>query len=112
MEGKTSLCIFPQILSEFYAIITDSKRISNPRNQEEAVAEIEKYLKAKHLLKFYPESDVVDIMLDLLRRYDIRKQEIFDTQLVAAMLSNNITRIYTFNRNHFSKFSEIEVLEP
>ena len=50
-------------------------------------------------------------MLDLLKRYDIRKQEIFDAQLVAAMLSNNVTRIYTFNRNHFSKFSEIQVLE-
>lgn len=112
LEGRISLCIFPQILSEFYAIITDSKRVSNPRNQEEAVGEIEKYLNAKHLLKFYPEPDVVDIMLELLRRYDIRRQEVFDAQLVAAMLSNGITRIYTFNRDHFSKFSEIEVLEP
>jgi len=37
-------------------------------------------------------------------RYKVRKQEIFDLQLVATMLSNNISRIYTYDQEHFSKF--------
>lgn len=110
--GEVSLCIFPQILSEFFAVITDSRRVNNPRTQEEAATEIEKYLKAEHLLKLYPGPDVMDIMLDLLRRYEIKKQEIFDLQLVATMLSNNIKRIYTFNGEHFVGFAEIETLKP
>lgn len=112
LGGDVALCVFPQILSEFFAIITDPRRVAIPRTQEEAVAEIEKYLGEAHLLKLYPGPDIMEIMLDLLRRYEIRKQEIFDLQLVAAMLSNNITRIYTFNRVHFEKFTEIEALEP
>jgi predicted nucleic acid-binding protein len=86
--------------------------VTNPRTQEEAVAEIEKYLKEEHLLKLYPGPDILDIMLDLLRHYEIKRQAIFDLQLVAAMLSNNIKRIYTFNQGHFEKFTEIEALEP
>lgn len=32
--------------------------------------------------------------------------------LVATMLSNGLTRLYTFNREDFSRFKEIEVLTP
>ncbi len=110
IQGEVSLCIFPQILSEFFAVITDSRRVDNPRTQEEAATEIEKHLKAEHVLKLYPGPDVMDIMLDLLRSYEIKKQEVFDLQLMATMLSNNIKRIYTFNRGHFDKFVEIETL--
>jgi len=112
LHGEVSLCVFPEIFSEFFAVITDSRRVHNPRTQEEAATEIEKYLKAEHLLKLYPGPDVMEIMLELLRRYEIKKQEIFDLQLVATMLSNNIKRIYTFNREHFDRFSEIETREP
>jgi uncharacterized protein len=112
IQGEVSLCIFPQIFSEFFAVITDSRRVNYPRTQEEAATEIEKYLKAEQMLKLYPGPDVMDIMLDLLRSYEIKKQEIFDLQLVATMLSNNIKRIYTFNRGHFDKFVEIETMVP
>jgi predicted nucleic acid-binding protein len=81
-------------------------------SQEEAIAEIEKYLGEEHLLKLYPGPDIIETMLDLLRRYEIKRQEIFDLQLVATMLSNNIKRIYTFNQEHFEKFTELEALEP
>ena len=112
LRGQVSLCIFPQILSEFFAVITDSKRVTNPRSQQEAITEIEKYFRSKQISKFPPGPDVIEIMLDLLNRYNIKKQEIFDLQLVATMLSNDITRIYTFNYGHFQKFKEIEALEP
>ncbi len=37
---------------------------------------------------------------------------LIDIQLVATMLGNGITRIYTFNRNDFAPFAELEVLAP
>jgi len=55
---------------------------------------------------------VIEITLDLLARYEIRKQEIFDVQLVATMLSNGVKRIFTFNQEHFAKFQEIEAVKP
>ena len=112
LRGEVPLCIFPQIFCEFFAIITDHRRVTNPRTQEETIVEVEKYLNEEHLLKLYPGPDTMEIMLDFLRRYEIKKQEIFDLHLVAAMLSNSIKRIYTFNRGDFEKFKEIEALEP
>lgn len=51
-------------------------------------------------------------IISLLKKYDIKKQEIFDTQLVATMLSNGVRRIYTFNKEDFKKYKEIKVITP
>jgi len=112
LKGEISLCVSPQILTEFFAIITDPKRVNNPRTCQEALIEIEKYLYSKNILKIYPGPDIIEKILDLLRRYEITRQEVFDLQLVATMLSNNITQIYTYNKSDFSKFKEIKVLSP
>lgn len=76
------------------------------------MAEMEKYLHAKNILKIYPGTEIIEKTLELLKRYKITKQEIFDLQLVATMLSNNITRLYSYNQADFSKFKEIVVLTP
>jgi predicted nucleic acid-binding protein len=31
LRGEISICVCPQVLIEFFAIVTDSKRVSNPR---------------------------------------------------------------------------------
>jgi predicted nucleic acid-binding protein len=41
----------------------------------------------------------------------VKQMEIFDLQLVATMISNQVKQIYTVNRDDFVKFTEIEVLE-
>lgn len=112
LKGEITLCICPQVLNEFFAIVTDPKRVANPRTQREAVAEVEKYLTSKNMLKIYPGPEIIGKTLDLLKNYEITKQEIFDLQLVATMLLNNVTRLYTYNPGDFSKFKEIKVLSP
>ena len=112
MRGEVTLCLFPQILYEFFAVVTDPRRVQNPRSQKEAAIEIERYYRSEHLLKLYPGPDLIRISLDLLKRYEVRKQEVFDLQLVATMLSNGINRIFTFNHDHFSKYKEIKALRP
>jgi predicted nucleic acid-binding protein len=112
LKGEVPICICPQVLKEFFAIVTDPKRVSSPRTKKEALLEIEKYLYAKNILKIYSGTEIIERMLDLLKRYQVTKQEIFDLQLVATMLSNNITCLYTYNHEDFAKFKEIEVLSP
>lgn len=111
LNGEINICVCPQILSEFFAIITSSNRVENPKSQKQALAELEKYLRADNIEKIYPGINFMDYLMDLLRRYKISRQEIFDAQLVAIMLSNGISKIYTFNKKHFSKFKEIKVLD-
>jgi len=112
LSKELPLCVCPQVLNEFFAVITNPKRVSSPRDQKEALLEMERYYHSKNILKIYPSSGIIERTTDLLRRYPVTRQEIFDVQLVATMLANNVTLLYTYNQSHFIKFREIEALAP
>lgn len=99
-------------MNEFFAIVTDPRRVRNPRSKNEALQEMEKYFLSKNILKIYSGPGILEGVLDLLKRYEVTKQDIFDLQLVATMLSNSVARLYTFNVDDFAKFKEIDVLAP
>jgi hypothetical protein len=50
--------------------------------------------------------------MDLLRRRPVTGADIFDLQLVAVMLANDVKRIYTFNAGDFEPFAELTVQQP
>ncbi len=54
----------------------------------------------------------VEGWLDLLRRHPATAADVFDLQIVASMLANGLTRIYTFNGDDFRIFAELTVQEP
>lgn len=56
--------------------------------------------------------DVVTRWTALIRQHPVKDSDIFDSQLVATMIGNDVSQIYTYNRSDFAKFSEIEVLTP
>jgi predicted nucleic acid-binding protein len=49
---------------------------------------------------------------DLAEKHGVTGADIFDLQLVATMLENGVRRIYTFNREDFERFAELEVIMP
>lgn len=112
LRGEMPLCICPQVLMEFYAVITNPKRVTHPISPEQALAEVEKYFTRKWIAKIYPKEDTLTITIDLLKKYRVKRMEIFDLQLAATMLSNGVLHIYTFNQADFSKYSEITALIP
>jgi hypothetical protein len=52
--------------------------------------------------------DVVDRWVALLRQHPVTGRQVFDAQLVAAMLGNGMTRLYTFNRTDFECFAGLQ----
>jgi toxin-antitoxin system PIN domain toxin len=112
LRGETELCICPQVLFEFFAVVTNPRRVTSPINSEAATQEIERYLRARNILKIYPKDDILNITVELLKKYGAREKDIFDLQLAATMLSNNVTRLYSYNLDDFIKIKEIEVLAP
>jgi toxin-antitoxin system PIN domain toxin len=112
-RGEVHLMVTPQVLMEFFAVITSPRRVTTPRSSEEARAEVEKYARADNILKIYPDSTALERTIELLQRHpQVARQEIFDLFLVATMMANGITRIYTYNQQHFTRFAGIEVLTP
>jgi len=71
------------------------------------------HLQVPTILKIYPGEDIINRVLTLLQQHpQITRQDIFDCVLVATMQTHGIRRIYTYNRQHFTPFVDIEVLTP
>ncbi len=111
-KGEIAICVTPQVLFEFYAVITDPRRVNQPLNSLEAVKEINIYLKHPKIKKIYQGPDIVERVTALLEKYKITRQKIFDALIVATMISNDIKKICTYDTDQFSRFDEIEVLTP
>jgi uncharacterized protein len=112
-RGEIPLVVTPQVLMEFFAVITSHRRVTTPRSPEEARAEVEKYVRAVNIVKIYPDHTALERTIELLQHHpQVARQEIFDLFLVATMLASGVTRIYTYNQQHFTRFAGIEVLTP
>lgn len=112
LNGETHFYLTPQILAEFFAIITDPRRVSPAHTHKDAFQEVEKYLNAPGFILLPTPAEVVVKWIELGRQHPMKSQEIFDVQIVASMLLHNIHTIYTFNKADFEKFEEIEVIVP
>jgi predicted nucleic acid-binding protein len=104
-QGEIPLVITLQVLMEFFAVITSPRRVTTPRSSDEARVEVEKYVRANDILKIYPDRAALEQTLDLLQQHPhVTRQDIFDLFLVATMMANGVTRIYTYNQQRFAQF--------
>ena len=114
-NGEIPLCISPQVLGEFFTYLTrkDGRGLERPLPPEEASAEVRKYLDSEHIQVIHSTPATWPLILDsLLKQRPVSGAGIYDLQLAATMLSNGVTRIYTFNTKDFEPLSGIEVLNP
>ncbi len=109
-DSSTTLYVTSQILCEFYSIVTNARRVPEPRSADDALRAIASLLTFLHVLPI--PARTVEGWLDLLRRHPVTGGDIFDLQIVATMQANGIQRIYTFNNDDFKVFSELAVSIP
>ncbi len=108
-----SFCIAPQNLVEFFAVVTDPRRITQPRTSDEALQAIDDMLALPGLTLLPVPIDLIDRWKQLLRQQPLTvRKRAFDTQLVATMLGNQVTRIYTHNVADFQVFPQLQVVTP
>ena len=112
IAGNLDACISLQNLWELYAVVTDLKRVSNPLSPQQARQDIRQYLSCQNIEKLTVRESTIILALKLAKKYSIRKQNIYDTQLVATMLENGIGKILTHNVKHFTKYGEIQAEDP
>ncbi len=109
-DTPATLYVTSQILCEFYAIVTNARRVPKPRSSADALAAISGMVAFLRVLPV--PVNAVDEWMGLLRRRPVIGGDIFDLQIVATMKLNGIRRIYTFNIDDFKAFTEIEALTP
>ena len=112
LRGEIQGCLTPQNLYEYFAVVTDSKEVDFPLSPEEAISEVEKYFQVNTFKMIFPKPTTTDRVITLIKKYKIKRQEIFDIQLVATMLDYGIKNIVTRNDKHFKMISEITTINP
>ncbi|MFN8625221.1 MAG: PIN domain-containing protein [Candidatus Binatia bacterium] len=111
-EDEAALCMAPQTVAEFYAVVTNPRRVSAPFSPAEALAEIDTLLALPGLALLTVPSDLVQRLTQLPRRRPALGRQVFDLQRVATMLGNGVRRNYSFNTKDFEPFQELDVIVP
>lgn len=107
-----NLCVAPQNLVEFYAVVTDPRRVTPSRTPDEALQAIDDFLALPGLTLLAVPKDLIARWAQLLRQSPTTRKRAFDTQLVATMLGNGVPAIYTFNVADFRQFHQVQVFSP
>ena len=111
LSGELEAAITLQILAEYYAVITDPRRVDHPLTPEEAREQIEALLAGE--IQLLPlQEGTSHRLVELGERYEIRAQEIYDAQVVATLLEGGIPLLWTANEQDFRRYQEIEVHNP
>lgn len=111
-DSGRPLCVTSQVLAEFYAVATRADHVSVPRTPLEVLAAIDQIIAMPNVILLPAPGDLVGRWMQLAQEHPVTGATIFDVQLTATMLGNDVHRIYTYNTADFAWCSELEVLLP
>ena len=105
-------CLTPQVLTEFYAVVTNPRRVTEAKSPGEALDVIDTFLSLPGIILLSVPLDIVAQWMRLLRQHPVAGPDVFDVLLAATLRSHGVTRLYTFNRADFERFDDLNVLTP
>jgi predicted nucleic acid-binding protein len=106
-DNNYNVYISSQILREFLVISTNNKFFEKPLTIDAALSKVDEYRKNFEVL--YGSELSMTKLKHLISKYQICKQDIHDTNIVATMLAHQLKEIYTFNVKDFRFYEEIRL---
>ena len=100
------------MLAEFFAVVTNPKRVTPAKTPEEALQAIERFLALPGLILLPLPAAVVSRWVQLVRSRPVKGGEVFDLQAAAAMFAHGIETVYTYNGSDFQGIPGITAKEP
>ena len=107
-----ALCLTPQVLAEFYAVVTNPRRVTEAQSPAVALETIGLFLALPGMTLLPFPLDIARRWMALLRQHPVSGRKVFDVQLAATILGHGVRKLHTFNRADFAPFAEIEILTP
>ncbi len=112
LDAGEELALVPQVLAEFLHIVTDANRFQRPLAMEEALARARFWWSAREVRHVYPTAESTALFLEWMRRYQLGRKRLLDTQLAAVLWTAGVRRILTSNARDFSVFRDFQILSP
>ncbi len=98
-----------QNIFETLRVLTHPK-FPNPMKSHEAIEAVDRILKAGEVVT--PDHRTYQIALELIKKYNLSSDKVFDAYLVATCLSSSIDTVVTDNVRDFKIFPQIQVINP
>ncbi len=108
-ENLNNLEIAHQNIFETLRVLTHPK-FPSPMRIDKALEAIEEILKVSKIIS--PDYRTHNITLELIRKYKLMADQIFDAYLTATAISNGINVIATDNTRDFKKFTQVKTFNP
>ena len=108
--GKVRAVIVPQNLTEYYATVTNSKKVPIPMTNKTAIEQMEKLLRSS-LKLVYPNNRTTKLFIELLGLVGVKAQRVYDIFLAATLLSNGIRTLITENKEDFAGIKDLKTID-
>ena len=102
-EGGDAWCIPSPCLHEFYAIVTHPKIFSPPSSSEQAIVQIDEWLKSPSVFTPSEGKHYWSILKRLLSHGKVIGPLVHDARVAAICMESGITELWTADRD-FSRF--------
>lgn len=108
-DNLDNLELAHQNIFETLRVLTHPK-FPNPMKPKDAIVALERIMEVCMII--HPDYRTHQIALELVKKYQISSDKIFDGYLVATALANGITEIATDNIKDLKRFKEMQVFNP
>ncbi|MEM2897492.1 MAG: PIN domain-containing protein [Candidatus Bathyarchaeia archaeon] len=112
LDGKIEACITPQTLYEFFAVVTNAKRVEHPLPASEAAEICLDLWKCREIEKVDPTPMAPKEVFNLVKKLKFSRGKVFDCLLAVTARENNIRMIYTENVEDFKDYGFIRASNP
>ena len=100
------------VLAEFFAIITDSRRMQFPWSASKAKEYLTILLDSVRQVHFLNDL-IISEALENIKKYDIKRYNIYDHLIAHSMKFYGTSKIVTLNEKDFKKYDFIEeIIKP
>lgn len=112
MQGEIDAYIAPQILYEFFAVVTNPKRVEHPLSSNEASDICLDLWECREIEKVNPTSMAPKEVFKLIKELKLSRGRIFDCVLAVTAKENGLEIIYTENVDDFNGYSFLKASNP
>jgi predicted nucleic acid-binding protein len=112
MQGEIEACLSPQILYEFFAVVTSAKRVEHPMPSDEAADLCLDLWECNEIEKLNPSGLASIEVFKSAKELKLSKTEIFDCVLAVTAKENNVETIYTENIVDFKHYTFLKSVNP
>ncbi|HET7036109.1 MAG TPA: type II toxin-antitoxin system VapC family toxin [Thermomicrobiaceae bacterium] len=110
IDGRLSGVVVPQVLLEFFAVVTHPRRVEHPLAPAAAWRQVMILRTALPVLE--PGAGVLTSLGQLVTVHQPSGGSIFDLHLAAQMQAHGIATICTYNRSDFAHLAGIAAVTP